>query len=190
MLFFYKSPLCRISDHFHVSNSFYLVNTLGFLSSYKERFVISTEMAASLPAPYLSNLRCLFASFFVYDTLLVQMEPLLPLGITALPQDLLYRALRQRRNFLLHFGQRRVCTRSSVWFSSEMWRRWTFDSIDSTARSVSLSRYAYRHLARSDVYKAGSLVSHPNFYLFIYLLTNPYLWGVLQQTLHSHYRYK
>lgn len=197
MLFFYSSSTSSVRPFFTVSPTTVFIQGSSFLSSYKERFVISDpaqgviNISSFCQEEYTNQLRCLFCGFFTtYFADDTSPATHFTKGISIHPQDVLQKILRQRRTFLLQFGQRRVCTRASVWFSTEVWRRWTFDSLGSTIHDVALSRYTYRHLARSDFYKAGVLVSHPNFYLFVYLLTNPYLWGVLQQTLHSHYRYK
>jgi hypothetical protein len=110
-------------------------------------------------------------------------------GTFVTPNVILGEALKHRRSFLLQFGQRRVCTRALAWFVSDFWAVWAFDGGQVGTGTVG-SRYTYKHLAESDCYRAGVLLGQPNLYLFVYLLSNPYFWSLLQQTLSSQYRYK
>jgi hypothetical protein len=76
-----------------------------------------------------------------------------------------------------------------VWFVSDVWTQWSFVNFKDSATGVG-SQYTYRHLARSDLYSAGVMLGQPNLYFFVYVLSNPYFWSVLQQTLNSQHRYK
>lgn len=157
-------------------------------SLYKERFVISLDRRAPLMAD------CFFTYFFSYDNFwwrekLSSWDLERKRGIAVFSDTLITGVLRQRRSFLLQYGQRRVVTRVSSWFISDIWTAWSFTNFGYGASAVS-SQYTYRHLAQSDSYLAGVLLGQPNLYFFVYILSNPYFWSVLQQTLNSQYRYR
>jgi len=100
------------------------------------------------------------------------------------------RVLRITRLYLLQFGQRRVCNRNTVWLTESLWSLLHFEKHSGWFRPLygSSLRYTYRHLHTSEFFNLGLMLVQPNYYLFIYLLANPYFWTLLQQTLNSNYR--
>ena len=198
MLFFYTGSKMPF---FSFCGSHYLIDTNALFSPYKERFVISPENLGFLDRDrrdfpdFGMRVDCLFTYFFSYEIFWwgpATGRGLVPSGSGTFitPNVVLGDTLKQRRSFLLQFGQRRVCTRALAWFVTDFWAVWAFDGVRSNIGGVVSSRYTYKHLAESDCYKAGVLLGQPNLYLFVYILSNPYFWSLLQQTLSSQYRYK
>ena len=104
---------------------------------------------------------------------------------------LLRRVLRTTRLYLLQFGQRRVCSRLTVWTATFfgaltpfLWHQGWFLA-RSTAKPVC---YQYRHVHCSEFLDVGLFLVQPNFFFFLFMLTNPYFWVLLQQSLASSYR--
>jgi hypothetical protein len=111
------------------------------------------------------------------------------LGMAWSIKDFLADTLRNRRTFLMHFGQRRVCTRASVWSLPGFFAQLQYDSEPYSAVPSNSFCFTYKHLHKSNSYPAGLLLNHPNFHLFIHIMSNPYFWLIMQQTMHSQYRY-
>lgn len=167
----------------------YCVDALDVFSLYRERFVIlPTDTSGS------AFVDCCFTYFFSYDNFwwreaLDSWDSERRLGLALFSDVLVTTILRKRRGFLLQYGQRRVVTRVSSWFVSDIWTSWSFQNFAGSPAAVP-SLFTYRHLAQSDLFSAGILLGQPNLYFFVYILSNPYFWSVLQQTLNSQYRYR
>jgi len=194
MLFYYDRTFFLPKIFLNAVN--YLIDSLDDFSSYKARFVIFSHFNPGTLSFVSFERDCLFSYFFSYDGYwwtsrighdwnLEEVQ-----GIAVAPSTLLGVLLKNRRGFLLQFGQRRVCARALSWFVAEFWSCWSFEGLRGDSNIGVFSRYAYRHLAQSDLFSAGVLLGQPNLYFFVYLLSNPYFWSLLQQTLSSQYRYK
>lgn len=159
---------------------------------YKQWFVISMRLNATFTWPY-DHWLFMFFSFdsrwFRYITIEAAWDYEINHGLSIPISQFLNDVLRARRSFLLQFGQRRVCTRSSVWYLRGFFSLLKYESEVFGPRSANSLIFTYKHLCKSTVYPAGVLLNQPNLVFFTQFLSNPYFWQVLQQTLHSKYRY-